>query len=194
MDIEFEATFPNIDKSVIRQSLKNAGAVLVRPEFMQTRVIINPPDFVKNKNAWIRLRNEGDKVTLTYKVIAGNKIEDQKEICLQVDDFAKTLEFLQKIGCEVKSWQESTRELWRLAGVEICLDEWPYLPPFVEIEGQSELAVKVTAEKIGFDYSQAQFGNVGNLYQKKYGIEPHLIHEQIARLTFADPNPFITYE
>ncbi len=194
MEIEFEATFPNIDKTAIRQSLKNVGAVLIRPKFLQTRVIINPPEFMKNEKAWIRLRDEGDRVTLTYKVIDGDKIEDQKEICLVVDNFAKTLEFLEKIGCKIKAYQESTRELWLLAGVEICLDEWPYLPSFVEIEGKSEQAVKAVATKIGFDYSKALFGNVGTLYEKTYGIKPHLIHEQIPRLTFSDPNPFINHE
>ncbi len=194
MDIEFEATFPDIDKAAIKAKLKNVGAILVRPEFMQTRVIFNPPEFMKNEKAWIRLRDEGDKITLTYKVITGDKIEDQKEICLVVDDFAKTLEFLKKIGCEVKSWQETTRELWRLPGVDICLDEWPYLEPFVEIEGKNESAVKAVANQIGFDYSQAMFGTAGKLYQKKYGIESHLIHEKIPRLTFSDPNPFINHE
>lgn len=194
MDIEFEATFPDIDKVAIKAKLKDVGAILVSPEFRQTRVIINPPDFVKNKDAWIRLRDEGDKVTLTYKVIAGNKIEEQKEICLVVDSFTKTLEFLKKIGCQIRAYQESKRELWRLAGVDICLDEWPYLEPFVEIEGKNESAVKAVANQIGFDYSQAMFGTAGKLYQKKYGIESHLIHEKIPRLTFSDPNPFINYE
>ncbi len=194
MEIEFEATFVNIDKSVIKQQLKNLPAVLVKPEFVQKRVIINPPDFVKNKDAWIRLRDEGDKITLTYKVIAGDKIEDQKEICLVVDNFSKTLEFLEKIGCQIKSYQESTRELWQLNGVDICIDEWPYLEPFVEIEGKDEVAVREVAKQMGFAYNQALFGNVGTLYQKKYGIEPHLIHEKISRLTFTEPNPFLNYE
>lgn len=83
-------------------------------------MIINPTDFVKNKDAWISLRDEGDKITLTYKVIAGDKIEDQREICLVVDNFSKTLEFLEKIGCQIKAYQESSRELWQLDGVEIC--------------------------------------------------------------------------
>lgn len=35
MQIEYEATFPNIDKNEIREKLKNVGATLVRPEFLQ---------------------------------------------------------------------------------------------------------------------------------------------------------------
>jgi len=191
MKIEFEATFIEVSFDQFRKRLANSGAKLVKDEFLQTRVIINPPLAVKNKNSWLRLRDEADRITLTYKVITGYKIEDQKEVCLEVDDFAKTLELLQLLGCEVKAYQESKREMWLLDGVEICLDQWPYLPPFVEIEGQSEAAVKAVAEKVGFDYTTALFGNVGNLYQKKYGIEPDLIHEKISRLTFTDPNPFI---
>jgi adenylate cyclase class 2 len=194
MDIEFEATYTNIDKEVVRKKIKKAGAKLIKPEFLQTRVIINPPEFLKNIHAWLRLRDEGDQVTLTYKIIDGAAIEDQKEICIKVDNFKKTLELLQKLGCQVKAYQESKRELWILDGVDICIDEWPYLPPFVEVEGKNELEVKNVSKKIGFNFQSAIFGNSGTLYKEAYGIEPHLIHEQIPRLTFSDPNPFIKNE
>jgi len=194
MEIEFEATFTNIDKETVRLKLKKAGAQLIKSEFLQKRVIINPPESMKQTHAWLRLRDEGDKITLTYKIIDGARIEDQKEICLIVNDFQMTLELLEKIGCTIKAYQESRRELWQLDKVDICLDEWPYLEPFVEVEGKSEREVRTVSEEIGFDYSLAVFGNSGTLYKEKYHIEPHLIHEKIPRLTFSEPNPFTKNE
>jgi len=35
MQVEYEATFANIDKDEVREKLKSIGAQLVRPEFMQ---------------------------------------------------------------------------------------------------------------------------------------------------------------
>lgn len=35
MEIEYEATFINVDKDEMHQRLKDAGAILVRPEYLQ---------------------------------------------------------------------------------------------------------------------------------------------------------------
>ena len=41
MDIEYEATFENIDKDQMRAKLKQAGAELVKKEFEQKRVVFS---------------------------------------------------------------------------------------------------------------------------------------------------------
>lgn len=43
MDIEYEATFENVDKDEMRTRLEKAGATLCRPEFLQKRVVFNLP-------------------------------------------------------------------------------------------------------------------------------------------------------
>ena len=115
MDIEYEATFENINKDEMRKKLEEAGAKLIRPEFLQKRVVFYLPN--KQKHAWLRVRDEGDKNTMSLKIIDGDKIQDQKEICLNIDNFAKAVEFLIAIGCEKKGYQETKRELWKLDNV-----------------------------------------------------------------------------
>ena len=39
MQIEYEATFSQIDKREIKSRLSSAGAILVKPEFLQRRVV-----------------------------------------------------------------------------------------------------------------------------------------------------------
>lgn len=123
------------------------------------------------------------------KVVDEDKIENQKEICVEVSDFDETVKLLESIGCEKKSYQETKRELWILDGVEITIDEWPFLEPFVEVEGKSEKEVKEVSEKIGFDYSKALFCAVGKLYQMKYGIHPDQINTA-EKIVFGMENPF----
>ncbi|NBS41741.1 hypothetical protein EBS80_03705, partial [bacterium] len=60
MHIEYEATFENVDKDAIRAKLKEAGATLVRPEFVQKRVVFNLPKGHEIPGGWLRVRNEGD--------------------------------------------------------------------------------------------------------------------------------------
>ncbi|MGB5049673.1 MAG: CYTH domain-containing protein [Caldilineaceae bacterium] len=191
MNIEYEATFTNIEKDDIRERLKTAGAVLVRPEYLQRRIPFFLPNKEDAENSWLRVRDEGDKVTLSLKTIDGKNIENQKELCLEVNSFNDAVELLESIGCVRKSYQETKRELWTLDGVEITLDEWPFLEPFVEVEGRSEDSVRVVSEKLGFDYSKALFCAVGDLYVLKYGIHPDKINT-LDKLIFDMPNPFVS--
>ncbi|MBU4600568.1 CYTH domain-containing protein, partial [Candidatus Parcubacteria bacterium] len=181
MDIEYEATFENINKDEMRKKLEEAGAKLIRPEFLQKRVVFYLPN--KQRHAWLRVRDEGDKNTMSLKIIDGGKIQDQKEICLNIDNFARAVEFLTAIGCEKKSYQETKRELWKLDGVEITIDEWPFLEPLVEVEGKSEQDVKKVCAKIGLNYNKALFCAIGELYKRKYGVSLEYINNQVPLLT-----------
>ena len=189
MDIEYEATFENIDKDEIRKKFKKAGAKLVRPKFLQKRIVFYLPN--KQKHAWLRVRNESGKNTMSLKIIDGDRIQDQKEICLNIDNFAKAVEFLTAIGCEKKGYQETKRELWKLDGVEITIDEWPFLEPFVEVEGKSEQNVKNVCAKIGLNYNKALFCAIGELYKRKYGVSLDYINNKVPKITFNSENPFI---
>jgi adenylate cyclase class 2 len=191
MQIEYEAKFPEIDKGDVRKRLREAGAFLVKPEFLQKRTVFHMPDGHVVEGGYVRVRYEGDRTTVSLKVIDGERIEDQREICLTVDNFEKAEVFLKSLGCRKKAYQETKRELWRLDGVEVTIDEWPFLEPFVEIEGGSETVVKEAAEKLGFDYSKAVFGAVDTLLLRKY---PHLtadgINNQTPLIIFEGKNPF----
>jgi adenylate cyclase class 2 len=190
MFIEYEATFPNIDRDIIRRQLRKAGAKLIKPNFLQKRVVFNLPGEAKHKNSWIRVRDEGDKVTLSIKRIEGKRIKDQKEICITVNDFEQAKCFLIAIGCKEKSYQETKRELWILGSVEITIDEWPYLEPFLEIEGESEEAVKNACGKMGLNFNEALFCAIDSLYSRKYGASKDKINNRTKRITFKDKNPF----
>ncbi len=190
MDIEYEATFVDVDKEIIRGKLKKVGAELVRPEFLQKRKTFELPVGHEIPGGWLRVRDEGDKITLSLKIVDGNKIENQKEICLKVNDFENTCNLLQTIGCVQKAYQETRRELWKIDDVEITIDEWPFLEPFVEIEGQSEQVVRQVAEKLGFEWGQAKFCAVDVLYAEKYGISEDRIDNHTSEILFDMKNPF----
>ena len=137
-----------------------------------------------------RVRDEGEKITMSLKIVDGNKIENQKEIQLKIDNFNEGVSFLEATGATKKAYQESKRELWELNGVEITIDEWPFLEPFVEIEGRSEDEVKKVANKLEFDYSKAKFCAVDTLYSEKYGVSEDRINNHTPEVIFEMDNPF----
>lgn len=191
MYTEFEATYTEIDKDEVRTKLKEVGAELIKKEFLQKRTVFNLPKGHEIKGGWLRVRDEGGKITMSLKVVDGDKIENQKEIELIVDDFESAVSLLKTIGCKNKAYQETKRELWELDNVEITIDEWPFLPPFIEVESDSEEKVKSVSEKLGFDYSEAKFCAVDTLYAEKYKITEDRINNHTPRIVFGDENPFI---
>jgi len=194
MNIEYEATFTNIDKDVIRQKLFAVGAQMIRAEFLQKRTVFRLPKENQIKGGWLRVRDEGNRITMSLKVVDGDRIQDQKETQLVVDSFDEARNFLVQIGCEEKAYQESRRELWQMDGADITIDEWPFLEPFVEIESQSEEQVRAVTEKIGFDYNLAKFCAVDSLYQEKYNVSLDRINNHTSKILFEMDNPFILKE
>ncbi|MFA6253618.1 MAG: class IV adenylate cyclase [Patescibacteria group bacterium] len=192
LPIEYEATFCHINKDDIRQRLKKAGAQMIYPEFLMKRYVWNFPKGHEVKGGWIRVRQEADKITMSVKVVPSDKkIKDQKEACIEISDFDKAREIINALGCQEMAYQESKRELWKIGQVEITIDEWPFLEPFVEIEGSSEQVVKDVAQKLDFDYSQAMFGSVDFQYAKKYKLPLEKINRQTPKILFNMPNPFL---
>ncbi|KKP33004.1 MAG: hypothetical protein UR22_C0003G0003 [Parcubacteria group bacterium GW2011_GWC2_32_10] len=191
MDIEYEATFTNIDKNKYREKLAEIGAKLIKLEFLQKRVTFKLPDGHEIKGGFLRVRDENDKITMSLKVMDGDQIENQKEICLQVDNFKKAEDFLLSIGCVKKSYQETKRELWMLDGVEVTIDEWPFLEPLIEIEGISEESVKIVSKKLGFNYADAFFGATGTINSRKYNLSEDIINNHTPEIVFDGENPFL---
>ncbi|GHO78393.1 hypothetical protein KSD_61640 [Ktedonobacter sp. SOSP1-85] len=186
MRTEYEATFPDVDLEEIRQRLKQCRARLEREEFLQKRYVFDLPEGQDIPGAWLRLRHEGDRITLTLKAITGQAIELQQELEIEVNDFEQTSVLLSMLGCRRRAYQESKRELWDLDGVQITLDTWPFLEPFVEVEGPSEQTVRDACAHLQLPYEEAIFGSIDQLYARRYNISREVITRQISNLAFTE--------
>lgn len=189
MKNEIEAKFVNINIDDIRSRLTELGAILIQPMRDMQRVTIDTPE-LKKKDAFVRIRNEGDKTTITYKQFNSLSIDGVKEVEITVDDFDTAVTLFKEAGLAYGSLQESRRETWKLDEVEIVIDEWPWLSPYIEIEAPSEDLVISTSEKLGFNWVDAIFGDVMAAYRAQY---PHLgLNDTVGNLPevrFGDPLP-----
>lgn len=177
MQIELEAKFLDIDTEKLRALLTEKGATLVHPERLMRRKTFDYPDKrLKKIGGWIRVRDEGDKVTLAYKQVAHRGIDGTKEISLVVESFDIVSNLLLAIGLDNKSYQETKRERWDLDGVEVTIDTWPWIPTFVEIEGISEEKLRETAKQLGLDWNAALHGSVETAYQAYFNVSEEEIN------------------
>lgn len=188
MNSEIEAKFLNLDHEMIRSKLIALGAMLEQPMRMMKRVVVHTPDMT-DKNAFLRIRDEGYRATITYKQFDADSIDGAKEYEVIVSDFDSAVSIFQASGLIYDTYQESRRENWRVGGVEVMLDEWPWLHPYIEIEGESEEAVRNVASLLNLKWEDAMFGGVANVYRYQY---PHIGDE--GRIQINQNWPIIRFE
>lgn len=165
MDIEFEARFLAIDTHAIRDKLAAQGGVCVMPRTLMRRIVFKNDD-ITERGGWLRLRDEGRRVTMTYKQTTSDisAIDTTLEAEIQVNDFQATETLLVAMGFKALRYQENYREEWKLGAVTLDLDTWPGLSTFLEIEGPGEGAVRATADALGLDFTHASYGSVDEVY------------------------------
>lgn len=183
METEWEAAFWPIDKDDMRKRLEAVGATLIHPERLMRRVPFHLHPDAPLKHAWARVRDEGDKITMSLKQ-SGSAINEQKELEIVVSDFDDAVQLLRDVGCIERGYQETRRELWKVGGADVTIDEWPHLEPLVEIESVSEEIVKDIAIKLGFKWKDAVFDTVDLFYSQKYNVPRESLTRTAKRLLF----------
>ncbi|MFP8959624.1 class IV adenylate cyclase [Streptomyces nanhaiensis] len=168
MKHEYEAKFLAVDVTDLQTRLTRLGAVQVLPRTLLTRKIFE--NDALDVGAWIRLRNEGTRSTLTLKQVTdATTIDGTTEVETEVADLHAMAEILRRIGLREVRYQENYREEWSLGEVVFDFDTWPDLPTFVEIEGPDEASVRQAAALLELDYSEARFGSVDEIYKSEAG-------------------------
>lgn len=171
METEVEAKFLDINVEKLRLKLKAVGAILEYSERpMRRKTYDDKMASLRKIGGWVRLRDEGDKITLSYKQLNDRTLHGTGEITVIVNDFETTDKLLQVIGFQEKAFQETKREKWILAESEITIDTWPWIPTFVELESSNEETIRKLAKLLGLEWDRALHGSVETAYQKYYDV------------------------
>jgi adenylate cyclase class 2 len=165
--VEFEAKVLDVEPEVMAGLIIRAGGRRVGDALMRRYVYdIDAGD----QSRWIRLRDTGTEITLAVKEIAHDGIDGTTETEVVVGDFDSTNELLRRIGFEPKSYQENRRSSFELRGAQLELDQWPLIPPYLEIEGDSRQHVVEIAGVLGIDEDRLTGENTVKVYAR-YGLD-----------------------
>ena len=168
MPSEFEAKVLDIDPAATAALILSKGGEQGGGPTLQRRYVydIQPGDLSR----WIRLRDTGSRTTLAVKHIAHDGIDGMYEVEVGVDSLDATNELLGMLGFHPKSYQENRRTSFTLDGADLEIDEWPMIPPYLEIEAESPEKVRQVATVLGYDEGQQTSENTMKVYER-YGID-----------------------
>ena len=134
-----------------------------------------------NTNKWIRLRQTGNQVTLTVKHILENPntteglqqygLSSINETELDVESIELARKFLETLGFYHRNYQEKKRisYVYESMSLEIEIDSWPLIPPYIEIEGKTEEEIYSFAKLLGYSVDDIKIANTSAVYEM-YGI------------------------
>lgn len=184
MKTEYEVVFTNIDREDISSKIKSLGWICTKENTLMKRVIFETPN---NKRwSYLRVRDEWDKITCTYKEenLLINDINSIKELETVIKDFDIMVNIFRKLWLNEKSYQETYREVWEINNeIEIMIDLWPWLNPYIEIEWENEEVVKKYSNLLWFDYNNWIFWTSFQVYEKELWLDYEFINS-LKEITF----------
>ena len=183
---EFEVKFLNIDPVKIQEKLKEIGAKKVGDYFYKRRVFDYPDWRLDKAASWLRLRDEGERITLSFKKRLGVSTHDgttndagMKEIEIEVNDFDKTVMLLLELGFIEKHYVENKRIRWEKDEIEFDIDTYPELEPYLEIESTSWNKIDEAIDMLNLKNEDKKIFSTTQIYTMK-GIDV----KKLKRITF----------
>lgn len=167
---EIECRFLEINKQELIKKLVDLGAVDEGEQMIEETVIYDQELKWRDEQRFVRLRKIGDKTKLTYKDQKVQTVDGTFEIEFEIEDYQKAELLFEKIGLFPFRHQQKIRHTFSLDGVTIDIDTWPLIPTYVELEGESEQALKDVAKKLDLDWNKADFHNARWVIENVYNI------------------------
>lgn len=185
MAIEFEGRILDIDYDKFIEKVKLLGGKLKQKLTLYKRSVFNLCDI---KRGFVRVRDEGDKVTMTAKLYKNPQFPEEYELQLK-DSFEHGQAFLEALNLTKKAYHETMREKWSIykRNTELCeiaIDFIPGLPVYAELECKTKKDLQQTAKMLDIPMSQLSYGGYGKVFAHYYDMAENEINNVIPSLTF----------
>jgi adenylate cyclase, class 2 len=161
MKIEKEYKYLNIEKSILLTKIEKLESY--RKIFFK-RAVFDVP----GRSGWMRLRSENAETKLAIKEKRSDGFTFETEI--SVGSFEETITILNYLGYKPRAIQENIRHEAFIEGCQVCLDEWPLIQPYVEIEFEDIDKLGLVENRLGLSEENRSLKDVESMY-KEIGID-----------------------
>ena len=163
MNEELELRILDVNINEVIEKLESINAKKVGSWYYKRYIYDTKP---YDNNKWIRLRTNGIETTLTYKEYNNESIDGVKELEIVVSNLDNTIKMLEVLGYMPRSIQENKRIRYMYEGVEIDIDTWPHLTPYIEVEGSTKEEVEKIIDILKPLGSKVTALNVQSIYEE----------------------------
>jgi adenylate cyclase class 2 len=167
-NLEIEVKFLLGDFGELRDRLLKLGAEIKTPRTYERNFIFdNVWQGLARQGKLLRLRQDAG-ARMTYKggspYQANSEVRVREEIEVGVEDFARTVAILERIGFERQLVYEKYRETFSFGKIEAVIDEMPF-GNFIELEG-AEDEIRLTADALQLDWKKRIIDNYLALHSR----------------------------
>ena len=155
--IEIELKF-KINDNQIKKIINNPDITAEKEVHQKTMMFDNADKLMEHTDGRIRLRQQGNKISLSYKRPLPSAGNEKKEVELEteVGNFEVMSNILRTMGYAPTTSYEKYTTFFKLKGqpeIHIEIQKYPF-ETFLEIEGSKE-EIEKTAKQLGFDTKDA---------------------------------------
>lgn len=170
---EIETKVLEVDVNSVIEKLSKLGAEKIQ-EVSLVVDWFSLSGFDKDHQPWfLRVRSYSTgKIEITWKgkhEMEG-AVRKVKEVNLSVDSHEKTKILFESIGLVCYAHQEKKRISYKLGNVQFDLDTYPKMPPYLEIEAQSEKEITEMVKKLSLEKHETWNDGEKILIEEKYKL------------------------
>lgn len=173
---EIEVKILDIDVAEIESRLRKIDIRKLFDRVLTRTLIFDHPNLrLRALGKVLRLRQVGDKVFLSIRQGNQNRstspFQKVTESEIKLDDFYQAFSLFEGLGFQAFRYQEKKRTGYSYpGGVSIEINEFPKIPPYLEIEADSEEKIKDFLSKINYTMSDTTKISATEVL-KKYGLQ-----------------------
>lgn len=164
MPKEYEYRFNDYNKKDIISKLKELGAKYYGTFKFRVMVFVD----YNNSEKYIRVRDEGHRITMTIKNNLTDKFPIENEVI--INDFDEGIKILLQLNCRKKYYYEKYREIWNYKNSEIIFDMNPGIPELMEVESSTKKELDILCKKLDLNISNYQGFSNNVMYSELFGI------------------------
>lgn len=171
---EIETKVLDIDSYRIQKELLNLGAKKTK----ETKLVVDwyrPKGTREGEDLWflrIRSNSEGiNEVTWKAKSDILGKVRKHKEINFNVPEPEKLEDLFEELGLEKYAHQEKKRVSFEYKDWIFEIDDYPGMPAFLEIEGNSEEHIKEAMQLLDIENNRTWTDGERTLIQDVFSLD-----------------------
>lgn len=143
MGLEYEYRYSIFNKADIISNIKKNKGKKKGTYLFRVSVFEHP---LKEENSYVRVRDEGFKVTMTVKHNIHKQFVDEDEVV--IDDYDTGIKIFLGLGCKKLYSYEKIREIWTMGNTEVVFDTNPGRVDIMEVESATKKELLLMVKKL----------------------------------------------